>query len=161
RQRWATIAGTGLPPATRLRHQHRPRTLDTVLSPAVKSHQPPKDAVLPLGVTRGAVVFDTRMDTTIPPGSVIDIRGCRATIENARWNPPFTLTFDINVRRADRATLTVKESQAKAERDFKNRLDGNTRPHNTDHVGPNRDDFKWRVFCVERPDGGAADARPP
>jgi hypothetical protein len=145
-----------------LRHQHRPNTFDTVLSPAVRKHSPEKDAnlVAPSNV-KGFVEFDTKMDTTIDPSTVISVEGCDAKIQDPKWSPPFKLEFTLQLNKEGEAWLTVRQSAARAERDFKNNLDGNTRwregmdikesqEGGKDHVGPNRDDFVWKIKCVEK-----------
>jgi hypothetical protein len=146
-QRWVSVAAAGLP--AKMRWQHRPNTLDTELSPSVKEVMPPKESSFAAPTTmKGSVIFDTLMDTTVPAVSLINVEGCDARIRNQKWDPPRTVTFDLDLNTTGTATLTVPWGNAKAQRDFKNFLDGNQNPQNTDHVGPNRDDFKWRVFCT-------------
>jgi uncharacterized repeat protein (TIGR01451 family) len=148
-KRPTTVAGAELPAG--LKHQHRANTLDTVLSPAVKQHVPAKDAafVVPT-VTDGTVIFDTKMDTTVDPASVIKVTGCDAKIKNPMWSrSKYALDFALELNTPGEATLTVQQAQARAERDFKNNLDGNQIPEGKDHIGPNRDDFVWKVKCVQ------------
>jgi hypothetical protein len=157
-QRPATVAGAGLPNG--LRHHHRANTLDTVLSPAVKQHEPPKDKefVVPVNV-KGKVIFDTKMDWTVDPAAVITVAGCDARILNPTWTKvldpkgvisAFILDFALELNTEGEATLTVHQDQARAERDFQNNLDGNQNPAGKDHIGPNRDDFVWKVKCVKK-----------
>jgi hypothetical protein len=87
------------------------------------------------------------MDTTIDPASVISIAGCDGKIKNPKWEPPYLLTFKLKLKTPGDAELTVSQANAQAERPFKNHLDGNQNPAK-DHVGPNRDDFKWKIKCV-------------
>lgn len=123
--------------------------LDTVLSPAVKKHKPNKDEVFEVPVTTdGLVRFDTKMDTTVDPASVISIEGCDGKIQDPKWDPPYTLKFKLKLKTPGDAELTVHAANAKAERDYKNNLDGNQVPAGKDHIGPNRDDFKWKIKCI-------------
>ena len=132
--------------------KHKPgRPLDTVLSPAVAEHEPPKGKsfVVPTS-TPGYVRFDTKMDTTVDPTTVMSVEGCVSDIVEEEWASPFILTFTLILKFYGDATLTVHQDKARAGRDFKNYLDGNTvQRAGTDHVGPNRDDFKWTVKCTD------------
>jgi len=144
-------------------YKHKDGKLDTVLSPAVKQHRPPKNAefVVPVNV-EGKVIFDTRMDTRVNPAAVITVAGCDARILNPTWTSAFILDFALELNTEGEATLTVRQEAAQAERQFKNKLDGNTRWRDErgdiqenpeggeDHIGPNRDDFVWKVKCVKK-----------
>lgn len=148
-KRAARVAFDGGGFSTGFLYQHRLGSLDTVLSPAVKEHTPAKDARINVSTgADGRVVFDTRMDMTIDPTMVIRVEGCGARIVNPTWVDNFTLEFALELKEEGTATLKVVHFNAIAERDFKNKLDGNQNPVGRDHVGPNRDDYAWKIQCV-------------
>lgn len=113
---------------------------------------------MPVNV-KGKVIFDTKMDWTVDPAAVITVAGCDARILNPTWTKvldpkgvisAFILDFALELNTEGEATLTVHQDQARAERDFQNNLDGNQNPAGKDHIGPNRDDFVWKVKCVKK-----------
>lgn len=123
--------------------------LDTVLSPAVKSHVPEKDATIVVPTTVAAqVVFDTEMDTSVDPKKVIRVKGCKAKSKDPSWDGKFVLKFGLELNVVEEARLTVDAKHALGLRDKKSQeLDGNLTP-GTDHVGPNEDDYEWKIQCV-------------
>ncbi len=131
------------------RHKRR-GDVDTVLAPSITQHVPRNNEKIrvPRQGVDGAVVFDARMDRTMDPANVITVDGCGARINNATWSSPSSLDFSLELNRPGEAILTVHSSRAIAERDFQNKFDGNTDPPGSNHVGPNGDDFKWKVNCV-------------
>jgi hypothetical protein len=127
----------------------RTAALDTVLSPAVKSHVPEKDGSIPVGQeVEGMVVFDAKM-TFAAPERMIDARGCDAKLSDRRSDGEFTLRFKIKAEKQGDVTLTVDPKTAEAIRagPKKQGLDGNTDPPGLDHVGPNEDRYEWKVRC--------------
>jgi hypothetical protein len=163
RMRPTTVAGRGL--GFGLLHQHRANTLDTVLSPAVRKHSPEKDAIFVVPITiKGYVDFDTRMNTDKKPATILKVEGCNAEVKYPEnWSSDFRFDFELKLNTPGEATLTVLQATATAgKRAFKNNLDGNTRWRDgwgdiqenrdggQDHTGPNRDDFVWKIKCVEK-----------
>jgi len=132
-----------------------PRTLETVLSPAVKLHEPPKDATLMVSPNPydGFVTFDALMDAKIAPAKIISIKGCKAVIRaDPDWSSFFTFKFKLFINEPGEAELRVAWHKALGFR-FREKeqgLDGNTMAVTgaKDHVGPNEDDYVWRVKCV-------------
>nr|BAL59185.1 hypothetical protein HGMM_OP3C340 [Candidatus Acetothermum autotrophicum] len=171
-KRPATVAGQGLP--NKLQHRHRSGALDTVLSPAVWEHYPANNQTFDVPTeVQGRVRFDARMariDTTFTAGAVISVdrdgNSCSAEILNARWASDFELQFTLRLNTPGEARLRVSSSITQAVGKFwANPLDGNTRwrggegtdaalgeiqesdEDGQDHIGPNRDDFVWKVKC--------------
>lgn len=133
-------------------HKQREKA-DTVLSPSVVRHLPADDSSYAVPTTvDGAVVFETRMDRTVDPATVVTVSGCDGESLNPAWGSVNTFDFALRLKSPGTATITIHHDKARAERDFKNDLDGNTesRPPLRDRVGKNRDDFVWHVKCVEQ-----------
>lgn len=133
-------------------HVHLAGAVDIVLSPAVRSVSPHGDSVLTVGDTRvGFVRFDTPMDTAADPTAVVTVSGCARLAGDPAplWTTASDLDFSLVAEGAGRATITVHGDRARAGTGYRNRLDGNRNPVGTDHVGPNGDDFVWRLKCVE------------
>jgi hypothetical protein len=153
---------------------HRPNTpSDTDLSPSVKEVLPaPAAHIAP--VEPGRVVFDTKMNTTVDPAKVVSVdpkNVCKATITNARWTKVGefdAVDFTLKVAPTNaRMFLIVNAASSQALSPNLSLLDGNlSPPRNTtppylnpypttappfeaggDHIGPNGDDFIWRVDC--------------
>jgi hypothetical protein len=139
------------------KHLHKADKLDTVLSPAVQRHVPVNGAIYIVPtVVDGTVIFDTRMDTTVAPAAVLELVGmtptgnCGAQVLNATWASPYILDFALKLDGPPGGVIMkVKAANARAERDFKNNLDGGKEwdPASTIHVGPNNDDHEWMVVC--------------
>jgi hypothetical protein len=138
------------------RYTHRPNVstplkLDTDLSPAVKQVIPKADSVLTSPRAHsGAVLFDTKMDTTVDPTKVLSVQGCGASVVNPTWVATSTvnaLDFSLQTATAGTLTLTVKAPFAKAMLPNGSQLDGNQTPATSNHVGPNQDDYVWKVTC--------------
>lgn len=108
---------------------------NTVLSPKVKSHG------------GSPVVFDCKMDTTIPPQQVVTATG--ATLTNVKWIGDDTITFTVTFTDII-ATFTVHADKAISGNN-EAKLDGNQNPEGTDGVGPNGDDY---IYTQIKPDGG-------
>ncbi len=150
--RWATVAGGKGDYGALWRYQHRADTLDTELSPSVKQVLPVAGTtyVVPQAVD-GTVIFDAKMDTAVAPAAVVTVSGCEATINNPAWATTAdgfnALDFSLQLNAPGTATITVQAASATAARDFKNTLDGNTEPAGTDAVGPNGDNYRWKVKC--------------
>jgi hypothetical protein len=152
-KRAATVAyegGAGYSPG--FKHVHR-GTLETVLSPAVRLHVPKTDEsfVVPK-VVAASVNFDARMDTKVPAGQVIGKRDdtCDAKITDPKWASDTTLTFGLELNRTGEVTLVVNAKKARGQRAAgdKQDLDGNNDGAGPDHIGPNQDNFAWKVRCV-------------
>ncbi len=132
--------------------QRADATLETVLSPAVASTFPEDgdEFDVPRRVP-GEVMFDARMDTSVPPLAIVRVRGCAARLSSVRWVGEFLLRFNVDFAEPGVATFTVRAQTARGERPYpvKQALDGNLDPLNVDHVGPNGDDYVWQVRCVQ------------
>jgi hypothetical protein len=133
--------------------RHRPQTLDTVLSPSVAQVVPAAGTVYPVaGSTSGQVLFDARMDQTGGAADVVSVTGCSGAVTNPHWITTARgysgVVFGLQLTTPGTAVLTVHAASAQAAREFQNMLDGNTDPRGTDGVGPNGDDFVWRIGCV-------------
>jgi hypothetical protein len=140
----------------------------TVLSPAVVNTEPRSGGIsleyYQVGQRyRGFVKFDTLMDQRYR--DVLKEDGRQAAIgvdailrlggdcdpEPAGpgfWHPDGrTFEFGWTPRRAGTATFRVKANRA-ISADNGALLDGNLDPPDTNHVGPNGDDFVWRAGCA-------------
>lgn len=127
--------------------------LQTVLSPAVENNSPANNSSFVVPTTIDAFVeFDTKMDTTVAPASVVTAldNNCGAVITDAQWQAPYKLKFKLTLNTPGSTSIDTEWVNAKAERTFKNNLDGNTGSLAPlrDHVGPNTDNFRWSVNCV-------------
>jgi hypothetical protein len=133
------------------RYKHKSDKIDTVLSPAVREIKPDKNESFTVPTTvKGLVSFDAKMDTSIPPGKVINVRdqGCLPRIRNPRWASDFTLEFDLDLRLQGKARLVVEAGKALGRRQGKEQqLDGNNFGAGPDHIGPNGDNFEWEINC--------------
>lgn len=140
------FAGGGFTPIFRYLHR-ADVALQTVLSPAISEHSPTK---LPVSIqVAGSVRFDTVMKQVLPQNAITIVNDtCNATIKNPQWADNFTLTFQIQATQHGQLTLKVPAAAAvSAPLIAEKQLDGNQNPANTDHVGPNKDDFLWEVTC--------------
>ena len=123
-----------------------------VLSPAVETVTPARDArIKPAANTPATVKFDAVMDQK-NPDEAVTIKGCDATIQNAKWSNDHTLAFDINVPQAPATTigtLTIHNDRTKAEPGTapNHYLDGNSDPPARSGLAKNRDDYTWQVSC--------------
>jgi uncharacterized protein (TIGR03437 family) len=109
-------------------------------------------------IIEGSVTFDTIMDTSVPPGEIIAVDGCRAELRQVRWaDDKQTITFSIAIREAGTLEIRAKQSRALSLHN-KNNLDGNQNPNpfKDNGVGPNRDDYVARNTCTKSitPGGG-------
>jgi hypothetical protein len=57
------------------------------------------------------------------------------------------IDFEVQIRAPGTLDFTVDHRRAVAQVEFQNNLDGNQSPAGTDHQGPNRDDYKWKMTC--------------
>lgn len=150
--RWATIAGGKLDYSPLFRYHHRTGLAeDTVLSPAVKDHDPlPSTFLLPAGGTltiNGHVDFDTPMENV----DVLDVTGtCDPWLKSWSWPNNQRFEFELQLNQTGDVELRVQQEVAKAGTNFHNNLDGNQDPAGTIHVGPNQDDFVWNISCREQ-----------
>jgi hypothetical protein len=138
-----------------------PRLLETVLSPGVRMREPLPDTTWPVSANAvpGFVNFDAVMDTKIPPGQIISVKGCKARIKaNPDWSTNFAFGFQLFINEPGEATLRIDASKALGLRfDPKEQgLDGNLEGRVAgDHIGPNEDDFIWKIKCVQTPTTGS------
>ena len=116
--------------------------LNTTLSPSVTGNAPTGIVCAP---TPGHVSFDTSMDTTVPPATVVVAYGGGVLINHA-WAGDDRITFDvIPIVPWPVIFYDVIESKARSKAD-RARLDGNTSPV-VNAKGPNRDDYVWVTVC--------------
>jgi uncharacterized protein (TIGR03437 family) len=110
-------------------------------------------------IIEGSVTFDTIMDTSIGPGEIIGVEGCRAELRQVKWaDDKQTITFSIAISEA--GTLEIRAKQAKAlSLHNNNNLDGNQGPP-VNGVGPNRDDYVARNTCTKTSTSGGGDEPP-
>src|SRR5262245_15747202 len=100
---------------------------------------------------KGRATFDTAMDTTVDPASVLtpgDDNGCRIELKNVMWSGNSEITFDIVLRQPGTFDLKVHQELAKSLHNTRE-LDGNQnpRPFAANGVGPNRDDYVAKNRC--------------
>jgi hypothetical protein len=107
-------------------------------------------------VVPGSVQFDTEMDTSNNPNSVIKVAGCGAKLQkgSASWGDDgssLSFNFTVPQNATGTATLTVSDHKAEAEsggkegpNDF---LDGNQSPSPANGEAPNDSDYAWTVNC--------------
>jgi len=123
----------------------------TVLSPAVADYEP--QTAVPISPTVpivGYVKFDAPVNQVVT--SVIEhifrAEGCGAAITGRRWVDPYTYEFSFTTAEPGPLTFTVDSTWATSADDLALKLDGNQDPPNTDHVGPNHDNFVWTAECT-------------
>lgn len=130
----------------------------TVLAPTVNAidAEPsfaPQGAVPPQSTVPGWVIFDTHMETDVPPHLIISVQqnGCEATIENIRWTGTNRLDFDVVVGAGgvEGSLLFGVKANAALSAGNQTRLDGNLLPAGQNGVAPSGDDFQWGVSCGE------------
>jgi hypothetical protein len=123
----------------------------TVLSPAVEDYSPKTSvSVSPTTPLTGQVKFDTPVDQTTSGviENLLHADGCGAVVTGQRWVDPYTFEFDFTTAEAGSLSLTVNAAWAASADAPALKLDGNQDPPDTDHVGPNHDDFVWTVECT-------------
>jgi hypothetical protein len=164
--RWATVAcGGGTTYPTKcpgyydplvFRHRLDNPSTDTDLAPAVKQTLPALHAhVKNPGASSGVVVFDTKMETSVDPTTVVSVSGCGASVNNAKWDTfadgTNALSFSLQVTNKSGGgvvTLTVNANNAKAASPNGSLLDGNQAPtKNFNGEGPNGDNYVWSAYC--------------
>jgi hypothetical protein len=132
---------------------------NTVLSPAVADYGPqqpvPAASSAPI---LGHVQFDTPMDQTVAAAldNIVQVKGCGAIITQRRWIDASTLEFEFTTGQDSDPEavqdgplrITVDAQWAASAGDPWLKLDGNQNPPDTEHVGPNKDDFVWVVDCT-------------
>ncbi|MEM7097921.1 MAG: hypothetical protein AAF541_06630 [Pseudomonadota bacterium] len=118
----------------------------TVLSPAVSKCSPATS--IQVGVTtKFSVTFDAAMETLLG-GYIPEVVGCDAVVSNAAFTSPYVLNFDVTAKSKGQAAVSMLQTWSVSGDNFFAHLDGNAKPRNTNHVGPNRDDFTWFVDCL-------------
>lgn len=131
---------------------------NTVLSPAVVDYAPqtavPAASPDPI---QGQVQFDTPINQTdVALDNIVLVRGCGAIITQRRWIDDSTLEFefttgqdpDPDALQDGPMTITIDAAWAASAGDPWLKLDGNQDPPETNHVGPNKDDFVWTLDCT-------------
>src|SRR5262249_30599512 len=94
---------------------------------------------------KGRATFDTAMDTTVDPASVLtpgDDNGCRIELKNVMWSGNREITVDIVLRQPGTFDLKVHQELAQGPRN-PHEPDGtqNPGPFAANRVGPNRADY--------------------
>lgn len=115
---------------------------NTVLSPSVIDFKPVGIVCEP---TPGLVKFDTTMDITVPPASVVVAFGGGVLVGHV-WAGDDQINFTVvPIVPCPTILYDVIESKAISKAD-RARLDGNTNPA-VNALGPNQDDFVWVTTC--------------
>ncbi|MDP6668677.1 MAG: FlgD immunoglobulin-like domain containing protein [Candidatus Krumholzibacteria bacterium] len=116
--------------------------LNTTLSPSVTGNAPQH---IVCEFTPGFVSFDTSLDVTRPPSSVVVASGDGLLI-NHQWIGDDFIIFDVlPLVPTPFIVYNVIENMARSKANIA-RLDGNTDPP-VNALGPNRDDYVWYTFC--------------
>ena len=116
--------------------------LNTTLSPSVTGNAP---TGIVCGITPGFVHFDTSMDVTVPPASVVVARSDAVLIDHVWVGNDHIEFLVVPLVEKPFILYDVIESKARSLAD-RARLDGNTRPP-VNALGPNRDDYVWVTVC--------------
>lgn len=131
---------------------------NTTLAPIVHSSDAeasfaPQGRVPPGSTAPGWVIFDTNMETTVPPALILSVQqnSCAATLENIRWTGTNRLDFDVVVGEgsAEGSLLFAVRANTALSANNQVLLDGNQAPSGQNGVAPNGDDFQWEVSCDE------------
>ncbi len=125
-------------------------TKRTVLAPRVVRVEP--ETCVSAVRERGGVQFDCTMNTSVDPRKVVTAEG--ATLGRLRWVRRYGIVFDVAAvdPGATEVTFTVHALEA-VSRNNEAYLDGNIDPTGTNAVGPNRDNYVWKVpVCILEPD---------